>query len=144
MMHRKDWLVLFLGLPGGSYPADQIRVMKGMFLWSKEGPREARQLYHFEPYNYGPFDTAVYRDLDALESEGLLRVESSFGDRQRRYSLTLAGDRRAAELTAKARPDSLAKLRGIKKEVTAAPFAELLRSIYDRYPDYAVKSVARL
>lgn len=144
MLERKDWLVLFLGLPAESYPVDQIRVMKGMFLWSKEGPQEAQQLYRFEPYNYGPFDTTVYRDLDVLESEGLIGVESYVGNRQRRYFLTPAGEQRASQLSARVLPKAMAKLRDIKRHVTSLPFADLLKSIYQRYPDYAVNSVARV
>jgi len=52
VLDRQDWLLLFIGAPGGPYQTDQIRVMKGMFLVSKEGPGELRDLYHFEPYAY--------------------------------------------------------------------------------------------
>jgi hypothetical protein len=73
-MDRRDWLLLFIGAPGGPYSTDQIRVMKGMFLVSKEGPDDLRDLYNFEPYDYGPFDTTIYHDLDTLELEGLIHV----------------------------------------------------------------------
>lgn len=49
--------------------------MKGMFLLSKEGPPELLNLYHFEPYHWGPFDKAVYSDLDELEADGLIASE---------------------------------------------------------------------
>ena len=52
----------------------------------------------------------------------------------------------AGELVAQdaaATPERLAALREIRQLVTATGFAELLELIYDRYPDYAVRSVFR-
>lgn len=143
-LSRLDWLVLFMGLPGGPYPNDQIRIMKGMFLVAKEGPPPARDLYSFTPYDYGPFDTQVYHDLDALRAEGVIDFETGIGTSQRLYRLTLQGEKKFVSLQALL-PDALAEdLRRIKLRVTSKSFLELLRDIYGQYPSFASRSVARL
>ena len=53
--------------------------------------REAPQLFdgsrfNFEPYNYGPFDKAVYQVLDELDEAELVTIRS--GGWQRTYALT--------------------------------------------------------
>lgn len=144
MLNRRDWLLLFIGLPGGRYMTDQIRVMKGMFLFSMEGPRAARELYGFQPYDYGPFDTQIYHDLDTLEARGLIRSEVVEGTNRRIYSLTTKGEQSMAALLESAEPHTANALRRIKRHVTSLGFIDLLREVYERYPDYAVRSVARL
>jgi DNA-binding PadR family transcriptional regulator len=141
VLDRQDWLLLFIGAPSGPYATDQIRVMKGMFLVSKEGPDELRGLYHFQPYDYGPFDTTIYHDLGALELRGLIRVEPSESTNRRIYRLTRKGQQRTEELTTSARGGSITALRQIKEKVTSLSFLALLNHVYKRYPAYAVKSV---
>jgi DNA-binding PadR family transcriptional regulator len=140
---RQDWLLLFIGLPGGSHPTDQLRVMKGMFLFSQEGPRQVRDLYDFQPYSYGPFDTQIYRDLDQLEIEGLIRADIALGTNRRIYRLTKKGEEIFPSLHPSAPATWLDILRRVKQHVTSLSFTDLLNDIYDRYPDYAVNSVRR-
>ncbi len=98
MLRRVDWLLLFIGLPRGKFFTDQIRVMKGMFLLDQGGPQVLRDLYDFRPYDYGPFDTQVYHDLDWLVSQGLVDVSHIVGTNRQVYELTRKGERRMATL----------------------------------------------
>jgi len=144
MLSRQDWLLLFIGLPGGPYPTDQIRVMKGMFLFSQEGPPQVRRLYNFKPYDYGPFDTQIYHDLDLLEALGMVRSDVVSGTNRRIYRLTEKAQQHFGMLETAAPEAPLAALRGIKRRVTSLSFLDLLKHVYERYPDYAAKSVAQL
>ena len=144
MLDRKSWLLAFLVQPGGPFPVDQIRVMKGMFLWSQEGPDDVRDLYDFQPYAYGPFDTSIYRDLESLETDGLIRSESSAGTSRRIYSPTPRGDRLTQELINELPVAQLEQLAGIKLLVTSLGFAGLLKHVYDKYPLYAARSIANV
>jgi uncharacterized protein len=144
MLNRRDWLLLYLDLPEGRFSSDQIRVMKAMFLWSQEGPEPARDIYDFKPYDYGPFDTSIYHDIDALEAEGLLRVEEVPGTRRRIYRLTSEGENQAAGLRRQVRSDEIQQLREVKDLVTSLGFAALLKHVYTKYPDFAVRSVANV
>jgi DNA-binding PadR family transcriptional regulator len=143
MLQREDWLLLFIGLPGGKFYTDQVRVMKGMFLFSKEGPTSVRDLYDFSPYAYGPFDTAVYRDLNSLEAQGLIRCSAVFGTNRRVFELSGQGQQRCQQLVKDAPADALDALRGIKERVTSLSFVELLKFVYGKYPDYAARTVMR-
>ncbi len=137
---RADWLLLFIGLPGGQYPTDQIRIMKGMFLFTQEGPPEVRRVYRFVPYDYGPFAPQIYHDLDWLEATGLLRVEVLPSTNRRIYRLTKKGEDRVAELRTQVSAPGLRELERIKQKVTSLSFLDLLGEVYNRYPRYAAKS----
>ncbi len=144
MMRRQDWLLLFLGTEGGHLPTDQIRVMKGMFLLDRADGHPVRGLYQFEAYAYGPFASAVYRDLDALQLQDLVRVTRHLGTSRKTYELTDAGRERFVELANSTVPEHLELVRKAKQRVTSLGFEELLEQIYEEYPDYAKKSVARV
>ncbi len=131
MQRRQDWLLLFLGAEGGHLPTDQIRVMKGMFLLDRTDGHPAHGLYHFEAYDYGPFDSTVYRDLDALQLQGLVRVTRHVGSSRKTYELTDAGRAMFAELVDSTPPDHLDLVRGAKERVTSLGFEELLEQIYE-------------
>lgn len=143
-MERTDWLLLFIGLPGDRYDTDQLRVMKGLFLLGQEGPQELRDLYNFTPYDFGPFDTGIYRDLSVLEAQNLIAVDEIPGTSKRLYRVTPDGQQRMNVLTAALPEATVRKIREVKGYVTSLSFINLLREVYAKYPAYAVKSVARL
>jgi DNA-binding PadR family transcriptional regulator len=142
MENRQQWLLMFLASPGGQYYTDQIRIMKGMFLLSQEGPGELQGLYRFTPYHYGPFNTSVYHDLDALEVAGLVRHDLVEGGNRRRYDLTDKG-RHAVSGIAGLGKREVEAIRAVKRHVTSLSFLDLLKDVYRKYPDYAVNSVAK-
>lgn len=57
-MKKRDWLLLFMGLPVPGQPElpalDPVRVMKGMFLLRQQAPLPPNEAYDFIPYLYGP------------------------------------------------------------------------------------------
>jgi uncharacterized protein YwgA len=123
--------------------------------------------YAFEAYDYGPFDAQLYDDLVMLENAGLLE-RSAAGpepsaenkesrrrdfdwatvdreiapweseDQIQRYVLTERGRKFAAryELGAEDR-DLLAELKG---RWNGKPLQELLRWLYQTYPDWATNT----
>lgn len=143
MLSRDDCLLLFIGLPGGKFYTDQIRVMKGMFLLDKEGPQELQNLYEFEPYDYGPFDTQIYRDLDSLEAQGLIEIRHIAGTNRQVYGLTARGQERADKLMTDAPQSITAAIRAAKELVTSRSFTSLLQYVYSKYPAYAARTVMR-
>jgi len=143
MIQPKEWLLLFIGLPSDKFETDQLRVMKGIFLFTKEGPTTVRHIYKFTPYDYGPFAMPVYGDLDALEGEGFIRKSYVIGANQRVFSLTTRGEQWFRKLIAKAPKDALQSLREVKARVTSLNFADLLAYVYGKYPHYASRSLFR-
>jgi uncharacterized protein len=142
MADRRDWVLVFIGAPTtGSFRTDQIRVMKGLFLLSKEGPSELRDLYTFAPYDYGPFDREVYHDLDLLEIEGLIDAAVVTGSKRRIFRMTPRGEERCAEIRASASPTAIKAIDEVKELVSSMSFMGLLRYVYGRHPDFAVASI---
>lgn len=144
MVDRPGWILLFLEAPSGPYPTDQIRVMKGMFLAGQIPGHPVSSLYAFDPYDYGPFDSTVYRDLDKLQLAGLIAVERSPGSARRNYALTPLGRDRARSLKGELPLEQVTAVADAKKKVTCLGFDDLLRQIYSEYPTYATQSVARV
>jgi DNA-binding PadR family transcriptional regulator len=114
--------------------------MKGAFLVDRLGPESWQELFSFRPYRFGPFDSSVYAIRDQLVRDGLL--ERHGNGRYATYSITEAGKQKAAE-TAAADERFADWLRGIGRWVTGKSFSDLLRDIYERYPEFATHSVMR-
>lgn len=141
MPSRLEYVLLFIGLPAGTYHTDQLRVMKGMFLFDQEGPVPA--LYSFSSYDYGPFDTDVYSDLQRLEGSGLVAEELVPGTNRRVFSLTSQGRAAMLKISAETPAAALTSLKNIKLLVTSLSFRALLEAVYRKYPAYASRSLFR-
>lgn len=138
----RDRLLLFIALDGAPSGLDPVRLQKGMFLFSQEAARSKDEQYDFIPYNFGPMSIQIYRDLDDLVSEGLVEAVPVQGQSWSRYVATPAGLEQGRELLAKKETVTAARqLHGIKQDVAGKTFSEVLEDVYDRYPDFATKSV---
>ena len=118
--------------------------MKGMFLLDQQLFPPDKRLYRFDAYDYGPFDSTVYRDLDSLKISQLITVTSILGSNRRIYALSEQGRRAFDEIAATKPEQEIRCVQEIKRRVTSLGFEELLREIYRDYPAYAVNSRARL
>jgi len=114
-------------------PLGSIHLVKVLFLLRNE-PRfcDDRTFYEFVPYRYGPFSFALYRELNTLRRDGYV---SDSSDR-----ICLASRMRALA-SQKASELSKAARKTIAKVVEAnveTPQRDLLRSVYLRFPWYAL------
>lgn len=141
MPRRADWLLLALSAAGDGH-LTPVQLQKAMFLMEREaGERMGSGFYSFRPYNYGPFDAAIYDDVATLEREGLLLTDRSHS--VPRHTLTPSGTARAGHLVASVDPDVRTFLDTVVKWIKPLPFDVLLRAIYQKYPTFAVNSVFR-
>jgi hypothetical protein len=100
--------------------------------------------FAFEPYDFGPFDHDVYREIEALESMGLARVvRTGPAAGQRRYSLTPNGQEIGQSILKRIAPDVQKYLSDTATWVRGLSFAQLVGSIYKAYPHMREKSVFR-
>lgn len=143
MPSRTDWLLRFLAGPSGTDGlVDRIRIMKGMFLFQQEHQAPAVINYRFRPYDYGPFTTEIYSDINSLKVAGYvvgLWAENSTSERA--YRVTEQGREYLATLDFD--PDADETLMAVRKEVTELGFRELLRRVYKAHPESASRSVAK-
>ena len=140
---RQDIMLLIADGAHGQFPLDPIRLMKGCFIVAEIGPDEWKGLFEFSAYDYGPFDPSVYRARDALLAKGFL--EEFPAGRYSHYRVTEAGHARAAKTAAEKLDEPMTDwLRNIGHWVTSKSFNDLLREIYERFPDYATRSIANI
>jgi hypothetical protein len=143
-MKPRDRLLLFIALDGAPRGLDPIRLQKGMFLFAMSDESEDGDSYRFVPYNYGPMSTEIYRDLEILLKADLIEAEPVEGQSWSRYSATERGLISARELLGREPSQTAAqRLFEIKSEVSSHTYQEVLEDVYDRYPEFASKSVFR-
>lgn len=117
-----------------------VQVQKLFFLIDKnipewvDGPH-----FDFVPYNYGPFDSSIYRVLEKLEVEGLVEIVSD--GRLNQYKLTpegqKSGDKYLSGIGSKAKD----YIKRTSKFVRTLSFTQLVSAIYRAYPEMRENSV---
>ncbi len=143
MLARQDWLLLALSKsPGGAMTPVQIQ--KAMFLFGQEaGDRAGPGFYSFQPYDYGPFDAAIYADLRQMASLGHVRGEWNPDRSWKTWTITASGRSAMRARESGANPRLAEYLGRVVTWVGGKSFPELLRSVYAAYPQFAVNSVFR-
>jgi uncharacterized protein YwgA len=140
----RDRLLLFIALDGAPRGLDPIRLQKGMFLFAMEESSASDEVYEFVPYHYGPMSTQIYRDLEHLTDQGLIEAAPVKGQSWARYSATKDGLIKARALLAQEPSQEAARrLHDIKVDVSSHTYQEVLEDVYDRFPEFASKSVFR-
>jgi uncharacterized protein len=141
-MERDDLLLAALAAAGENAPFTPVQVQKLFFLLDREashlvdGPH-----FHFTPYDYGPFDRAVYDGLESLAQRNLAHVQST--GRYRVYALSQPGFQRGtAALNALSAP-ARTYIANVTNWVRQLSFEQLVASIYNRYPEMKANSVFR-
>jgi hypothetical protein len=141
-MNREQWTLLaldFAGSPGLS-PA---QLQKSLFLLGQELPTKVGDFYRFIAYDYGPFCADIYNDARGMESRGLVLISARpVGHRE--YGVTNAGHEEAKRLNLSADPVAIKYLSTVVEWVKSISFADLVRCIYAKYPEYKTNSLFRV
>jgi uncharacterized protein len=141
MPAKTDWLLVALAASGQGM-LSPVQIQKTMFIF-KQGAKavlSTDNFYDFIPYNYGPFDAAIYRDLDVLEMGGLTQVFNRYHGGQRRYGITPAG-RQKADLVGTGNDHLTDYLAQVTQWVEGKSFADLIRAVYQQWPEFRANSV---
>ena len=143
MLTRQDWLLLALSKsPGGAM--SPVQIQKALFLFGQgSGDSMGTDFYSFQPYDYGPFDAAIYADLRRMTNLGHVRGEWSPDRSWKTYAITGSGREVALALEGDADARLVEYLGRIVTWVRGKSFSDLLRSVYAAYPEFAVNSVFR-
>lgn len=98
--------------------------------------------FNFAAYDYGPFDSAVYSELDWLSnSQGFVEVVRN--GRYRTYRLTTEGMREAATTLGEMNQETRTYIGQVKDWVKSLSFRDLVSAVYDAYPEMRVNSIFR-
>lgn len=139
MTEARDWLLLTL-----EFQEDPIRIQKTLFKFSEEAKGSLEEdTYSFKPYNWGPFSIEIYRDLDDLVAEGLVKRVRLAGATWAKYRLTDEGEQAADEVVATVDGRAYEKLKDMSRWVKERSFKRLLTDIYEAHPEMAVNSIFR-
>jgi uncharacterized protein len=141
-MNRRNLVLAALAAAGENATFAPVQIQKLFFLIDQEAaPLVGGPHFAFKPYDYGPFDRAVYDELDVLHTTGEVHIDASRS--YRRYSLTPEGfdAGRVAlatmpEATHRFLNDTATWVRGLR-------FDQLVAAIYRRYPNMRENSIFR-
>lgn len=140
-MNRRDAVLAVLAAADGNgYGPAQLQ--KALFLVSTNAPEvfDEGAAFRFKPYDYGPFDKGVYDAADALASEGLCSV-SRASNGYRTYSATEEGRAAGQRLLACLDEQKRGYIEEVSRWVRSLSFAQLVKSIYDAYPETRENSI---
>lgn len=144
MLRRKDWCLLVLGAANG-VPLQPVQLQKSLFLIGENvKPVESGlslDFYHFDPYDYGPFDSDVYADAEELEREGLACITQHPHGSYSQHAATPHGVSRAKGIESMLPPEVREYLRNVVEWILPRSFNEVVRAIYHQYPAQRARSV---
>lgn len=141
---KRTDIVLLLLYGDNAYPIDgNTRFEKLIFLTQKE-IIDKWDIIMSSPFNYqadrfGPMATEMYDEIAYLKENGMLE---EFGKNQ--YRITEKGKRFVEKIIAKRVPQKIIEAIDAKKRAyDRTDLINLLRYVYEKYPDYTEKSEIR-
>ena len=135
-------LVMAALAPANGGTHTPVQVQKLLFLVDRNIPEIiGGPHFEFEPYDYGPFDKAVYDILRDLAAEGLVEISEEPGRRWKRYRLTDAGQEIGELVLNKISEKGREYIRQLSTFVRSLTFDQLVSAIYKAYPEMKVNSV---
>ena len=138
-MQRIDWNLLAIACAEGKY-LSPAQLQKILFLLQKNYHTVLGSTYQFEAYYYGPFSVEVYKDAEKLEEMGLVHISRTLGG-WKMFAATPQGLERARELSKTANPKGLEYLRKVVAWALNLSFQDLVRAVYDAYPEMKANSI---
>jgi uncharacterized protein (DUF488 family) len=104
-----------------------MKLAKIFFLFNNEYSMDNQcKLYNFVPYKFGPYSFELFHDIDAMEREKILTTDTNY--------INFIHDNPLPKI---AIPDDLNQYLNRLSKLTER---ELIKYVYDRYPDYTIFS----
>lgn len=117
-----------------------VQVQKLFFLIDRNASHlVGGTFFNFEPYNYGPFDAAVYRVLEKLETEGFVEIAKDGAIST--YGLTDRGQEKGVKILSDLQPSTGEYIKHVSTFVRSLSFSQLVSAIYKAYPEMKANSV---
>jgi uncharacterized protein YwgA len=146
---RATYLLLLLYADNSVEVKGRTRLEKLAFLVQKRVLESLKlsvseEAYNFRPFYYGPFTEEVFDDVEALQMFGLVSI-SGEGQEFQTYTLTAKGRAAVERLITSERipPRLLQGVETVKKTYGRLPLDDLIRRVYQDYPDYTDLSVVK-
>lgn len=138
-MNKREAVLAALASGGGG-TFSPVQVQKLLFLIDEQlGDRLGGKIFKFEPYDYGPFDRAVYDTLRDLEVEGMVEITNN--GRWSEYRLTASGQVSGRAVLKQLPTPVSDHIEKLSRWVRSLSFRELVLAIYKAYPAMREHSV---
>lgn len=141
IMNRRELILAALASAGGK-KFTPVQIQKLLFLIDQ---RIAAQIggpfFAFRPYDYGPFDEAVYAEIEFLASNNMVEILKDDNLRWKKYRPTADGLRRGNEILSRLEPSIARYITSLSEYIMRLSFAQLVSAIYAAYPDMKRNSV---
>ena len=140
-MERSECVLAAMS-PAGVDPHTPVQIQKLLFLLDRnvaadiDGPH-----FDFAPYDYGPFDKNVYRELEALRDADLVEIAPAIGLGTKTYRLTPSGQARGTRTLSELPLSVQTYIKEVSEFVRSLSFRQLVSAIYDMYPEMSANSV---
>jgi hypothetical protein len=140
-MNREEIVLTALSAGGAGAWYEPVQVQKLFFLIDREIAAEVGgHHFVFRPYDYGPFDSDVYTELERMHRSGLVIIAAGY---YRSYGLSEQGYARGAALLNKLPARARDFMTRTARWVLSLSFSQLVSAIYEKYPDMKTASVFR-
>lgn len=143
---RPEWILRILYAPARGVTGKPIvgttRLMKACFLVQRtlDSEFDISTDFEFHPNDYGPLDEKVYKAVEVLEEDNLIRTRESERYNGTEYSLTESGEREAKVLFKDLDQPVQDHLEWIKSRHVLKSLPQLLSFVYNQYPEMASES----
>lgn len=140
-MTRKDLILAALAASNGAEHSP-VQVQKLLFLLDKrhaakiEGPK-----FDFKPYDYGPFDSSVYRELEYAATAREAEIDINADLRRRKYRLTPQGQQSGEQVLKSLGDGEADYVRRLSSFVRSLSFSQLVSAVYKAYPEMKENSI---
>ena len=139
-VRRAEMVLMAMAAAGRGTLVEPVRIQKLLFLIDREIPHlVGGPHFNFRPCRYGPFDGAVFGELDALSRIGEVGIMDGSGYRM--YALTPPGLAKGAATLEQLPAEVRRYLSDLARWVLSLSLGRLLAAIYHRFPEMATKSV---
>lgn len=141
---RTEVLIAILAAANGQ-TFTPAQIQKAVFLVTRNFPTLVTRgaNYNFTPYDYGPFDQGVYADAEMMAFTGEAAITPSPLGRWNIYAASDRGVERGHEILARMDVRTRGYIIEVARWVRSLSFQELIRAIYDRYPEMRENSIFR-
>jgi len=141
MDRRSLTLLMLAAAPGKFY--SPVQIQKSMFLLDRQMPRvfDTTSRYVFRPYDYGPFDSDVYREIEILALDGLAEINIDPARAMKMYGASERGCIVAADFRRRLTLNQIEFIRKVSDFVRNLSFSDLVSAIYEAYPDTRMNSI---
>ena len=141
MVSRSDLLLSFIYAWGKSKKNNEpipsvTHLQKEIFLLCRRTPfSEMKDVYHFEPFWYGPFSKELSSDLTDFQSRGVISFDE--------LRLTNEGFKIASSVWNNLTDFEKQQIFDVKINFNYMSLTELLDTVYSRYPKFTKRSALK-